>query len=82
MVQYDHARTHYRLCLRCARAVPAQSLERYCINDGTMMLEFCPVCETRIHDPYARCCAGCGLAFSVLDLSEPEKPQFVLKGKN
>lgn len=51
----------YRLCPRCARAVPVSSSERYCINDGTLMLERCPDCGEGIASPYARFCAACGL---------------------
>ena len=57
----------YRLCPRCNRAVPSQSQERYCINDGEAMLSQCPKCKTRIKNPYARFCAACGLAFASLD---------------
>jgi hypothetical protein len=53
----------YRLCVRCFRAVPATTSERYCINDGTPMLEACPLCSTPITSPYARFCAACGLEF-------------------
>jgi hypothetical protein len=54
----------YRLCPRCARAVPATSSERYCINDGAWLLERCPLCGSSIVSPYARFCAGCGLEFA------------------
>jgi hypothetical protein len=54
----------YWLCVRCFRAVPATTREHYCINDGTHMLEACPSCATPIVSPYARYCAGCGLAFA------------------
>jgi predicted amidophosphoribosyltransferase len=53
----------YRLCVRCFRAVPATLDERYCINDGTPMLEACPSCGTPITSPYTRFCAACGLEF-------------------
>lgn len=53
----------YRLCVRCFRAVPTASGERHCINDGTPMLEACPLCSTPITSPYARFCACCGLEF-------------------
>ena len=53
----------FRLCVRCFRAVPATTNERYCINDGTPMLEACPLCSTPITSPYARFCAACGLEF-------------------
>ena len=53
----------YRLCPRCERAVPANTEERYCINDGTWMLEHCPLCQASITNPYARFCAACGLEF-------------------
>jgi hypothetical protein len=56
----------YRLCPHCARAVPAYSSERYCINDGTWLLEACPVCAAPISSPYARYCGTCGLEFVTL----------------
>lgn len=54
----------YHLCLRCFRAVPATSNERYCINDGTHLLEACARCGATISSPYARFCAACGLEFA------------------
>lgn len=54
-------RLTYRLCPRCLRAVPAHSGERYCVNDGTLLLETCPACHAPIRSPYARHCAHCGL---------------------
>ncbi len=53
----------YRICPRCARAVATSSSERYCINDGTRMLEACPGCGARITSPYARFCSRCGREF-------------------
>jgi hypothetical protein len=57
---------HYRLCPRCQRAVPTTSSERYCINDGSWLLERCPLCSTTITNPYARFCAACGLEFGTI----------------
>jgi predicted RNA-binding Zn-ribbon protein involved in translation (DUF1610 family) len=37
--------------------------EKHCPNDGEKMLEHCPVCETKIRNPYARHCSGCGFEF-------------------
>lgn len=54
----------FRLCLRCFRAVPSRSDERYCINDGTPLLEACPWCGAAISNPYARFCGACGLEYS------------------
>ena len=54
-------RIGYRICPRCARAVPLRSRERYCINDGRWMLEECPRCGAGITSPYARFCGECGL---------------------
>ncbi len=51
---------HYRLCPSCARAVPISSPEHYCINDGTWLLDACPLCSAPISSPYARYCASCG----------------------
>ena len=58
----NSASLRYRLCPRCARAVPASSSEHYCVNDGTPLLESCPdpACDEPILSPYARFCAGCG----------------------
>jgi hypothetical protein len=50
----------FRVCPKCLRAVPEHSLERYCVNDGTRLLEACPKCETAITNPYGRHCAACG----------------------
>ena len=57
---------HYRLCPKCARAVPVQLQERYCINDGTVLLEACPVCESSIGSPYARFCGTCGFEYALV----------------
>ena len=57
---------YYRLCPRCSRAVPESSSEAYCINDGERLIHRCPKCKTRIKNPYARFCTGCGLAFASL----------------
>ena len=51
---------HYHLCPECARAVPAQSGERYCVNDGARLLSACPGCGAAITSPYSRYCSGCG----------------------
>ncbi len=61
----------YRLCPRCTRAVPVQSQEHYCINDGEQLIDSCPICKTRIKNPYARHCAGCGLGFASLLEKQP-----------
>lgn len=53
----------YRLCPRCAMAVPSHTAERYCINDDTLLLGACPACRPVITSPYSRYCAGCGQAF-------------------
>jgi hypothetical protein len=53
----------YRICPVCSRAVPTESEEHYCINDGVPLLEKCPKCNTKIFSPYTRHCAGCGYAF-------------------
>ncbi|WP_170928565.1 zinc ribbon domain-containing protein [Deinococcus hopiensis] len=54
----------YRLCPRCLRAVPTISGERYCVNDGTRLLESCPQCTAPITSPYARFCTRCGAALT------------------
>jgi hypothetical protein len=53
----------FRLCPKCHRAVPGHSEERYCINDGELLLEHCPVCKTRIRSPFAKFCGHCGQPF-------------------
>jgi hypothetical protein len=58
--EQNHESLSYRLCPRCTRTVHASSNEHHCINDGTRMLEACPVCGTPITNPYARYCATCG----------------------
>jgi hypothetical protein len=60
----DATQLFFRLCPRCHRAVPGNTKESYCINDGTLMLEACPACKTRITSPYARFCGCCGLEFA------------------
>ncbi len=50
----------YRLCPRCQRAIPTSSPERFCVNDGTRLLDACPECHAPIGSPYARFCASCG----------------------
>jgi predicted RNA-binding Zn-ribbon protein involved in translation (DUF1610 family) len=57
---------HYRLCPRCARAVPIAAQETYCPNDGEKLLERCPHCQARIRNPYARHCTDCGFEFAEL----------------
>jgi hypothetical protein len=57
----DQAR--FRLCPICARAVPLDSTELFCINEGARMLEQCPRCHAGIHSPYTRHCSSCGLDF-------------------
>ena len=56
-------RASYRLCPKCARAVPMDSIERYCINDGSRLLEACPGCGVSITSPYARFCPACGTEY-------------------
>jgi hypothetical protein len=69
----------YRLCPRCFRAVHADSNEHYCINDGSWLLERCPLCGAAITNPYAHYCAACGLEFArvigeSVDLESKEWP--------
>jgi uncharacterized C2H2 Zn-finger protein len=68
----DETALHYRVCPRCARAVPARAKELYCINDGEKLLETCPSCGAKITNPYARHCAACGFKFA-LELENPER---------
>ncbi|GGR24104.1 hypothetical protein [Deinococcus ruber] len=60
----------YRLCPKCARAVPISSPEHYCINDGSWLLEACPLCSAPIFSPYACYCASCGEALRAPDRQE------------
>lgn len=57
----------YRLCPVCGRAVPLNTPERYCINDGAWMLDRCRRCGAGIGSPYARYCPHCGLALRTDD---------------
>ncbi len=52
----------YKLCPRCFRAVPLESEELHCPNDGEELLERCPHCAARILSPYAHFCVKCGQA--------------------
>ncbi|MFC4426426.1 double zinc ribbon domain-containing protein [Deinococcus navajonensis] len=54
----------YHLCPQCARAVPAQSGERFCANDGTRLLDACPGCSRAILSPYSHFCPHCGHALA------------------
>ncbi|WP_456833082.1 double zinc ribbon domain-containing protein [Deinococcus sp. UYEF24] len=54
----------YRLCPQCGRAVPAREPERYCPNDGALLLVACPACQSPITSPYARYCTRCGVALT------------------
>ncbi|WP_366914808.1 zinc ribbon domain-containing protein [uncultured Meiothermus sp.] len=63
----------YRLCPECFRAIPAHSQERYCINDGSWLLEACPLCKAPITSPYARFCASCGVGFASLAQASRKK---------
>lgn len=60
----------YRLCPQCGRAVPQQSGERYCANDGHLLLDACPQCEEPIASPYTRFCTCCGAPL-ILAVSPP-----------
>lgn len=70
----EDPRVAYRLCPRCLRAVPVQSGERYCVNDGTRLLEHCPACGAGITSPYSRYCAGCGQALAAHAQEGPSPP--------
>lgn len=52
----------YALCPKCWRAVPKQTGEQFCPNDGTPLLSACPHCQAPITSPYARYCTRCGQA--------------------
>ena len=65
----DHESPNYRLCPRCTRTVHASSNEHFCINDGSRLLEACPVCGTQITSPYTRYCAACGFEMTGLEMT-------------
>lgn len=65
----------YRLCPRCLRAVPSESEEHYCPNDGTKMISGCPSCHAPIRSPYARYCTKCGLEFGLVVRSHRRPPR-------
>ena len=70
----DETLLRYRVCPRCARAVPARLNELYCINDGEKLLETCPRCASQITSPYTRHCGACGYRFAqFLEKLEPLK---------
>ena len=50
--------SHHRLCAKGARAVPSSSGGHHCLNDGTWLLEVCPLCSAGIHSPDARFCSS------------------------
>jgi hypothetical protein len=54
----------FKLCPRCGRAIPANSGEKHCINDGEPLLDACPDCATPIMHPYAKHCSNCGCEFA------------------
>jgi Double zinc ribbon len=68
-------RIQYRICPQCFRAVPKQSGELFCANDGTRLLEKCVRCNAKITSPFARFCVNCGLEFSKLAIQELKKSQ-------
>jgi hypothetical protein len=65
--------------------VPIAAKERYCINDGVLLLEKCPNCKNKICSPYTRHCAKCGFAFEnaatteIADVSAPRTVQEIRK---
>jgi predicted amidophosphoribosyltransferase len=72
--------TSFCLCPNCFRAVPARSGERYCPNDGTRLLERCPLCETAITSPYAQFCVGCGFEFALLTMHHSKVASPLIRG--
>lgn len=50
----------YHICPKCTRAVPAESQELFCSNDGTKLLMACPGCSGLILSPYSQFCSRCG----------------------
>ena len=54
----------YHVCPQCARALPAQSGEQFCPNDGTALLKCCPDCTAPILSPYAQFCTRCARPYA------------------
>lgn len=69
----------FRLCLVCSRAVPVDSKELYCINDGSRLLDVCPRCEARITSPYAQFCPACGQEYRSF-VPEPDQTETSARG--
>jgi hypothetical protein len=57
------AETRYRICPTCERSASFESDERFCVNDGTKMLEECPRCQAQIKVAGAKFCAACGFQY-------------------
>lgn len=53
-------KTTYHLCPHCLRATPAVAGERFCPNDGTLMVTGCSRCNAPVTSPYDRYCTACG----------------------
>lgn len=72
---FNETALFFRICPHCLRAVPGQSQERYCVNDGERLLERCPACLVCITHPYGRHCAVCGFEFTSSKLTPGPDPQ-------
>ena len=57
----------YHLCPRCQRAVPAESGEKYCANDGMPLLQSCNHCGAAITSPYSQYCTACGEKLALIE---------------
>jgi hypothetical protein len=60
----------YLLCPRCLRAVPRESGERFCPNDGIRLLLACPKCNHPITSPFNHYCTQCGHSFQTPSLND------------
>jgi hypothetical protein len=66
------AETRYRICPACERSASAESDERFCVNDGTKMLEACSHCQALIKVAGAKFCAACGLPYKTASATPNE----------
>ena len=64
----------YRLCPTCDRSVNLESDERFCVQDGTKMLESCPRCDAPIRVEGAKFCGACGSKYETVASNTPNQP--------
>jgi hypothetical protein len=66
------AETRYRICPTCERSASAENDERFCVKDGTKMLEACSHCQAPIKVADAKFCAACGLPYKTASATPNE----------